>query len=251
MQRKNIAVLWKERKINCRKNQRRKKWATFLADRVWNLKLRQILGRVGWAIVLSEFSIEFFPLDLFYEWARELVRVLVRVIWGFKTLPTIIKLVTCCMALLVGDISEDFVKVLEKLKSFGVEMDWIRVSLSDKSWYKWKQIFEMLHFLDATRGTFPCFLRSTQDSFLMNLGRIFVFLLRLKLGLSREEILLFFEQYPRVLTGNFSKNLWRSVQFLSEIGMEKKKNIASIVSKHAQLFWDLLTVCSPKLYWKT
>lgn len=53
------------------------------------------------------------------------------------------------MALLVGDISEDFVKVLEKLKSFGVEMDWIRVSLSDKSWYKWKQIFEMLHFLGS------------------------------------------------------------------------------------------------------
>lgn len=153
--------------------------------------------------------------------------------------PTIIKLITCCPALLIGDINEDFLKVLEKLKSFGVELDWIRGSLSDKSRYEWNRILEMLHFLGGlgcNKKDLSMFIKEHPRFVFDESGKKIYILVAvlLKLGLSREEILLFFEQYPRILTGNFTKNLWRSVQFLSEIRMEKE-DIASIVSKHAQV----------------
>ncbi|ONK81868.1 uncharacterized protein A4U43_C01F33690 [Asparagus officinalis] len=152
--------------------------------------------------------------------------------------PTIIKLVTCCPALLVGDINVDFLSVLEKLKNFGVELDWIRGSLSDKSKYEWNRILEMLRFLDGigcNKKELSMFIKEHPRFVFDDSGKKIYILVAvlLKLGLKREEILLFFEQYPRILTGSFTKNLWRSVQFLSEIGMESK-DIASIVSKHAQ-----------------
>lgn len=153
--------------------------------------------------------------------------------------PTIIKLVTCCPRLLVGDVDVNFLNVLEKLKSFGVELDWIKGSLSDKNKYDWSWILEMLHFLDGmgcNKNKLSMFIKSHPKFILNDSGKnIYILVdILLKLGLKRDELPLFFEQYPRSLTGKFTMNLWKSIQFLSEIGMENMQ-ISIIVSKHAQV----------------
>ncbi|KAJ6850518.1 transcription termination factor MTEF18, mitochondrial-like [Iris pallida] len=153
--------------------------------------------------------------------------------------PTIIKLVTCCPALLVGDLNEEFLKVLEKLKDFGVELDWIRGCLSDKSMYNWNRILDMLNFLDGIGCGKKDLARliKVHPRFVFDDSGKKIYLLvamLLKLGLKRDGILGFFEHYPRILNGNFMKNLWNAVQFLLDIGMETE-DIVGTVSSHAEV----------------
>lgn len=150
---------------------------------------------------------------------------------------TIIKLVTCCPVLLIGDINVNFLKVLEILKTFGVELDSIAGSLSVKSKYDWYRILEVLQFLDGigcNKNGLSLFIKGQPRFVFDDSGKnihILVVVL-LKLGLKRSELLQFFENYIRYVTKKFTQYLWRSVRFLSMIGMENER-IHSIVSKHA------------------
>ncbi|XP_008777248.1 transcription termination factor MTEF18, mitochondrial [Phoenix dactylifera] len=155
------------------------------------------------------------------------------------TKPTIIKLVTCCPELLIGDVNVEFLRVLEKLKSLGVELDWIRGCLSDKSMYNWSRILEMLNFLDRMGCNKKILARLIKEHprFIFDDSGKKIYILvamLLKLGLKMNDILTLFVQYPRILIGNFTKNLWKSVQFLADIGMETE-DIARIVASHAQV----------------
>ncbi|KAJ0961274.1 hypothetical protein J5N97_000732 [Dioscorea zingiberensis] len=46
--------------------------------------------------------------------------------------PTIIKLATCCPQTSNRDVNVEFLNVVDKLKTFGIELDWLRGCLSDK-----------------------------------------------------------------------------------------------------------------------
>ncbi|KAI0503843.1 hypothetical protein KFK09_014786 [Dendrobium nobile] len=150
--------------------------------------------------------------------------------------PTIIKLVTCCPALLIGELNRDFLEVLTKLKALGVELDLVRGCLSDKSVYHWDRILKMLNFLDGM----GCNQKNLET--LINQHPRFVFddsgkkiyilvALLLKLGIKMDDILLLFVQYPQILAGNFVKNLWQSIYFLVDIGMSVE-DIKMIVKTH-------------------
>ncbi|KAH7674069.1 Transcription termination factor mitochondrial/chloroplastic protein [Dioscorea alata] len=154
--------------------------------------------------------------------------------------PTIIKLVTCCPTLLIGDANVEFLCVVDKLKTFGIELDWLRGCLSDKSLYNWNRILEMLDFLDRMccgKKELASLMRENPRFVFDDSGKkIYVLVaMLLKLGLSSKMILNLFVQYPRILAGKFTKYLLQSVQFLSEIGMENK-DIARIISTHPQVF---------------
>ncbi|XP_072971558.1 transcription termination factor MTEF18, mitochondrial [Typha angustifolia] len=155
------------------------------------------------------------------------------------TKPTIIRLITCCPALLVGDVNVQFLRVLEKLKSLGVQLDWIRGCFSDKSMYNWNRIYEMLNFLDGmgcNRMNLASLIKDHPRFVFDDSGKkIYVLVaMLLKLGLKMSNILTLFVQYPRILVGNFVKNLWQSVQFLADIGMETDE-IAKILCSHPQV----------------
>ncbi|KAJ0965078.1 hypothetical protein J5N97_026216 [Dioscorea zingiberensis] len=150
--------------------------------------------------------------------------------------PTIIKLATCCPRLLIGDVNVEFLNVVDKLKTFGIELDWLRGCLSDKSLYSWNRILEMLDFLDlmgcGKKELASLMCENPRFVFDDSGKKIYVLVaMLLKLGLSRNMILNLFVQYPRILTGNFTKYLLQSVQFLSGIGMENK-DISRIISTH-------------------
>ncbi|KAM0942920.1 putative transcription regulator mTERF family [Dioscorea sansibarensis] len=154
--------------------------------------------------------------------------------------PTIIKLVTCCPTLLIGDVNVEFLLVVDKLKTFGIELDWLRGCLSDKSLYNWNRILEMLDFLyrmGCGKKELASLMRENPRFIFDDSGKkIYVLVaMLLKLGLSRKMILNLFVQYPRILAGKFTKYLLQSVQFLSEIGMENE-DIARIVSTHPHVF---------------
>ncbi|XP_042419053.1 transcription termination factor MTEF18, mitochondrial-like [Zingiber officinale] len=153
--------------------------------------------------------------------------------------PTMINLVTCCPSLLVGGVNANFHKVLGKLKSLGIELDWIRGCLSDKSFYNWKWILGMLNFLDGIgcdKNELSSLVRNNPNFVFDDSGKkiYIVVAILLKLGLRKSNILVLFVQYPQILAGNFTKNLLQSVHFLAEIGM-LSDDIASILSSHAQV----------------
>lgn len=155
------------------------------------------------------------------------------------TKPTIIKLITCCPSLLVGDIDVEFLQVLNKLKSIGVELDWIRGCFSDKSMYSWNRILEMLNFLDGMgcdKRDLASLIKKYPKFIFDDSGKKIYILVAmlLKLGLKMNGILTLFLQYPRILLGNFTKNLWQSVHFLAEIGMEAE-DIANMLCSHPQV----------------
>ncbi|WOL19487.1 transcription termination factor MTEF18, mitochondrial [Canna indica] len=153
--------------------------------------------------------------------------------------PTVIKLVSCCPTLLVGDINVEFLHVLEKLRSIGIELDWIRGCLSDKSTYRWDRIFKMLNFLDGmgcNKNELAALVKNNPRFIFDDSGKkIYILVaLLLKLGLRMNNILVLFQQYPQILVGNFTKNLLQSVQFMVVIGMEID-DISRILSSHIQV----------------
>ncbi|XVF87062.1 hypothetical protein PTKIN_Ptkin18bG0090400 [Pterospermum kingtungense] len=67
--------------------------------------------------------------------------------------PIVIKLVSCCPSLLIGDIDPKFSGVLERFKVLGIKNDEIGGFLSGKNMYDWGTILETLNFLDRVGYT--------------------------------------------------------------------------------------------------
>ncbi|RRT48215.1 hypothetical protein B296_00043756 [Ensete ventricosum] len=160
--------------------------------------------------------------------------------------PTVSKLVQCCPTLLVGDVDDEFLQLLEKLRSIGVELDGIRGCLSDKRSYNWSRILQMLSFLDGmhcSKDELAALIKSNPRFIFYDSGNKLCCLVAtlLKVGIKMNSILVLFVQYPQLLVGNFPKKLSESVQFLAEIGMASD-DIARILSSHV----EVLGSCSYK-----
>ncbi|XP_010056644.2 transcription termination factor MTEF18, mitochondrial [Eucalyptus grandis] len=152
---------------------------------------------------------------------------------------TIIKLVICCPTLLVGGIDLQFVKVLDKLKGHGVDINCIGEYLSDSKRYSWGRILDTIEFLEkANNGENRMGeLFKRNPAFLFNgSGRkvYVVFGLLLKVGINVDEAYVLFAENPYILSEKSLKNISKAVSFLTEIRVEMDL-IADIVSNHMKL----------------
>lgn len=153
---------------------------------------------------------------------------------------TVIKLVSCCPSLLIGDVCSEFVRLLEKLNGLGIENDWIGGYLTGKSsTYNWTRMLDTMEFLDTVGYTEEQvrILFKTNPALLIEGSGKQIYVLvgwLLKLGLKMDQIFSSFTHNPQILSQKHAKNLWRAVCFLFEIGMEIE-DVANIVSTHMQL----------------
>ncbi|PIA53394.1 hypothetical protein AQUCO_00900163v1 [Aquilegia coerulea] len=155
------------------------------------------------------------------------------------TIPTVVKLLSCCPSLLVSNVDGDFVKLLKKLKNLGIQSSWLAGKLSDGSVYNWNRILDMLCFLEkmgCNKKDIGKLFNTNPAFFIEDSRKKFYILvsLLLKVGLKMDDILNLFLQHPQVIAGKFAMNLWQAVQFLSEIGIENEE-IARIVRTHTQI----------------
>ncbi|KAM2904997.1 hypothetical protein COP2_004652 [Malus domestica] len=177
-----------------------------------------------------------------YREAREIFgydhRVLASKLQAYENLglsiPTVIKLVSCCPLLLFGGVRRDFVKVHEKMKDIGVGMDWIGRYASHNGTYNWNRMLDTMDFLDSVGYTEEqmCALFKRNPALLLQGSGKNVYVLfgrLLKLGLGMDKVYSLFMRNPQVLSGKCMKNLLLAMDFLFEIGMGTEE-IADIVA---------------------
>ncbi|MCE3049769.1 hypothetical protein HAX54_045762 [Datura stramonium] len=152
---------------------------------------------------------------------------------------TVIKLVTCSPTLLLGEMNNELIQVLGKLKVLGFEIDWIGGYLSNRHSYNWGRMLNTLRFLNEVGYSDE----EMANLFKMNPAYLFegsgkqIYVLvgqLLKLGLKMNDVYSLFCENPNILSLKCAKNLWHALYFLTEIGLETEK-IADIVSTHIQL----------------
>jgi mTERF len=151
----------------------------------------------------------------------------------------IVKLITCCPHILVGDLNIHVIRVYEKLRNLGVEFDLVIQCLSDKSEYNWSQVSEMLTFLyrmGFDKEALATLIKKMPVFVFHESGKNIYLLVAIliKVGLKADGILNLFVNNPHILIGKFVQNLGASVIFLTEIGMEPG-DIANIISTHPQI----------------
>ncbi|XP_063947315.1 transcription termination factor MTEF18, mitochondrial isoform X2 [Daucus carota subsp. sativus] len=151
--------------------------------------------------------------------------------------PTVIKLVTCCPSLLVGDVQ--FVQVFQKLKQLGFGTDWIRDNLSDSKTYDWNRMLDTINFLaDVGYNDIQMGLLFQTSPLLLFEGsgkRLYIMVCGLiKLGLEMSEVYSLFSENPQLLSAKYALNLAKAVSFMSEIGMETEA-IAKVVTDQVHL----------------
>ncbi|XAR59392.1 hypothetical protein NMG60_11015218 [Bertholletia excelsa] len=152
---------------------------------------------------------------------------------------TVIKLVSCCPMLLIGNVNREFVDVLEKLKAFGLESDWIGCHISGRRTYHWNRMFDTLCFLgevgytDAQMGIL--FKSNPAMLFECSGKSIHVFVGRLiKVGLKMNEICSLLLKNPQILSAKCARTIWRAMCFMYEIGMGPG-DIAYIIATNIQV----------------
>lgn len=153
--------------------------------------------------------------------------------------PTVIKLVTSCPSILVGDVNKELVDVLNKLTELGFQRDWIGGYLSSRHSYSWNRMLDTMTFLvevgfgdmqigDLIRKNPAFLLEGSGKQIYVLFGRL------LKLGLKMNEVYLLLLENPEILSPKCAKNVWKALYFLFEIGMETD-HIAKFLRTHIQL----------------
>ncbi|KAF8395899.1 hypothetical protein HHK36_019854 [Tetracentron sinense] len=204
--------------------------------------------------VLCNYGIARGKIGKIYKEAMEVFRydygVLDSKLWAYEALrlsrSTVIKAVASSPSLLVGDANGDFVKVLEELKSLGMEYNWIEGRLSERNSYNWGRMLGLLCFFSEmgySKEQLGGLIRSNPGLLFEASGnRTFSLIgLLLKFGSTVDEILPLFLQFPRVQVGTFVRNLRQGLLFLIEVEMEAEE-IGRIMRAHPLM----LGLCSLK-----
>ena len=151
---------------------------------------------------------------------------------------TVIQLVTSCPLLLVGGVDLAFVEVLQKLNGLGIGNDWIGWYIPGNSTYNWKRMIDTIHFLEKagySEEEMSDLFKTNPSALLEGSGKrlysMFGRLLKLSIGMN--DVCLMFKQNPKMLSKTCSRNLFRAVDFLFEIGMPVE-DTADIVAKHME-----------------
>lgn len=156
------------------------------------------------------------------------------------------KVFVCSPTLLIGNVNMDFPKVLELLRSMGMEISWVDEHLSEQNSYNWSIMLEVLSLfsvegygkkeLGGLISQYPGLLfESSGDRTLTLIGFL------IKFGLSMNEICPNFQQFPQIEVGKFILNLRNCFHLLHEIEMTGYE-IGKIIRSH----FPLLGTCSLK-----
>lgn len=155
------------------------------------------------------------------------------------TKGSVIRVVAISPSLLIGDLNQNFVQLLEELKSLGIGCNWIVGQLSENNLYNWSKMLRVLYFFsevvldkEELGGLFE-----RNSDFLLDASGYRAYSLigvLLKLGCAMNKITNLLLQFPQIQVGDFIDNLRQSLIFLIEIEMEAKE-IKGIVHSHLQL----------------
>ncbi|GMY14129.1 transcription termination factor MTEF18, mitochondrial-like [Fagus crenata] len=141
--------------------------------------------------------------------------------------------------LLLGNVNVEIVQVLEKLKSFGMEISWIEEHLLEGITYNWRQVLGLLCLF----GKMGCSEEQLARLIIEHPGILFegsgdrtlsLIGFLLKFGSTVDQICLLFLEFPQIQVGKFVLNLRQCFLFLNEIDMEVTE-IGKIVRSHALL----------------
>ncbi|KAL4606934.1 hypothetical protein ACB092_09G139300 [Castanea dentata] len=197
--------------------------------------------------VLCNYGIARKKIGMIYKEAKEVFRydsgVLSSKLKAYEELglsqSTMIKFIVYSPYLLIGNVNLEFVQVLEKLKSFGMEISWIEQNLLEGITYNWRQMLELLCMFRKMGCSEEQLARliiehpgiifeGSGDRTLSLIGFI------LKFGSTVDQMRLLFLQFPQIQVGKFVLNLRQCILFLNEIEMEVTE-VGKIVCTHALL----------------
>ncbi|KAL0404986.1 UNVERIFIED_CONTAM: Transcription termination factor MTEF18, mitochondrial [Sesamum radiatum] len=138
---------------------------------------------------------------------------------------TVAKIIASSPHLLRGNVDQEFVEVLAKLKKVGIEYEWLEEHLSEEDSYNWKNMLELIFLLsemglsDEQLGKL---FRQHPDLLLECSGRITscLFGLLLKFGSTLGDVRTAILQFPKISVVKFTNNLCNCYKFLIEINMD-------------------------------
>lgn len=152
---------------------------------------------------------------------------------------TMIKAVASNPYLLIGDANMEFVKMMEELKTLGIESSWIEKNLSEGNHYDWSQmlnllcVFNKMGFTGEQLGELiiqhPGILLEGSGNLALSLVGLL-----LKLSLTTNEIYTFFLKFPPIEIVKFYRNFRHCYLFLNDIDMDVQE-IGRIVHSHGVL----------------
>lgn len=186
------------------------------------------------------------------------VKVLVSKLRGYEELgieqSSLVRFITSSPYLLFGDVdvNADFVEVLERMKSFGLEISWIEGNLLEASSCDWSHMLGLLTLfrkMGLEKEQLAEILLRRSDILFEDSGNRTVLLVGflLKFGYTMEQIGSVLLQFPDVNVGQFVSNLWRCFLFLNEIEMGAIE-IGDFVRSHAMLMGTCALMRANSLY---
>ncbi|KAK8496704.1 hypothetical protein V6N13_126068 [Hibiscus sabdariffa] len=182
--------------------------------------------------VLCEFGIERSKIGLIFKKAVQVFQlefgVLPLKLQAYQELGLsesfMVKIIVCSPCVLIGDVDMKFIKVLEILRSMGLDYGWIEEHLSEQDSYNWNTILRVLNFFSATCCSSELVsLISQHPGLLFESSGYAAFSLTailLKLGLPIDQISSMFLQFPKIQVRQFVSNLNKCILFFHEIEME-------------------------------
>ncbi|KAL2225892.1 UNVERIFIED_CONTAM: Transcription termination factor MTEF18, mitochondrial [Sesamum indicum] len=159
---------------------------------------------------------------------------------------TVAKIIASSPRLLRGDVDQEFVEVLAKLKKVGIEYEWLEEHMSEEDSYNWKNMLELIFLLsemDLSDEQFGELFRQHPDLLLECSGRITscLFGLLLKFGSTMGDVRTAILQFPQISVSKFTNNLCNCYKFLIEINMDVQE-----IGRIVRLYPTVLGSCELK-----
>ena len=157
---------------------------------------------------------------------------------GFSK-TTVIKLVTCCPAVLTrGPHAE--LKILKWLDDIGIQRDWIGQFLSVKKSYNWRKMVEVPQFfteLGFDKEGIGKLIRQHPDFLLDGSGKVLfrAVAIMLKAGSGKEDLFNLFMDFPDVQARSFARNIQSVILFLTGIDVSEEDIKKFVVANASML----------------
>ncbi|CAD6264756.1 unnamed protein product [Miscanthus lutarioriparius] len=157
---------------------------------------------------------------------------------GFSK-TTVIKLVTCCPAVLTrGPHAE--LKILKWLDDIGIQRDWIGQFLSVKKSYNWRKMVEVPQFfteLGFDKEGIGKLIRQHPDFLLDGSGKVLfkAVAIMLKAGSGKEDLFNLFMDFPDVQARSFARNIQSVILFLTNIDVSEEDIKKFVVANASML----------------
>ncbi|KAL4186274.1 hypothetical protein AMTRI_Chr09g33040 [Amborella trichopoda] len=157
---------------------------------------------------------------------------------GFSQ-TTVVKIVASCPSLLVGNVNEEFSRLIVEIEGLGIEKDWIGGCLSPKNKYNWKRmwrLFSLLERMGFKKGELAEVIEKHPNFFFEGSGENMYILIALsmKLGFHIHDIMSLIWNFRRDSSPNLVKNFWHAIHFLYGARL-KVGDIVRLVHSHPRV----------------